>query len=340
VSRPTAREVLRDHWYGDTTKYHYGVFRVLFVAGFFLAPFVLPLQATRLDVAREMAADTHPYTTPVLLLRVLHLPLSADAGLAWLMVGLAITAVVGIATRVSLVTIAALYLYLGSTANSYGFIAHDTTVPALVLIVLAACPGVTSLSVDAWLRSRGRPGANWTGRGAKVPLWPARAVLVLLALAYFASGYAKVKEAGWDWADGTTLQAYLTDPQPAPFFIADPDPTVGSFRDPIGIESFAYSSGRPREFAVEMAQHRWLMAVLATTTLVWELTFPLVLFSRRLLFPYLAVGALFHLTVALALGLTSFYTYPLTYLMFVDWNALWDRLDATLHRTRRPAAIP
>jgi hypothetical protein len=337
VNRSTLRESLWERWYGDTTRYHYGVFRILFVGGFFLAPFLLPLQATRLDVARGLPPDTHPYTAPVLLLRLLDLPLSAEAGLAWLMLGLAITAVIGVATRVSLVGIAALYLYLGSTVNSYGFIAHDTTVPALVLVVLAVCPGVTSLSVDAWLRSRGRYGADWTGRRAKVPLWPARVVLVLLALAYFASGYAKVKEAGWDWADGTTLQAYLTDPQPAPYLIADPDPTVSSFRDPIGIESFAYSSGHPKQFAVEMAQHRSLMAALATTTLVWELTFPLVLFWRRLLFPYLAIGAMFHGTVALALGLTSFYTYPLTYLMFVDWNALWDRLGLTLHRPRRPA---
>jgi hypothetical protein len=339
VSRRTLREVLRDRWFGDTTKYHYGVFRVLFVGGFFLAPFVLPLQATRLDVARAMSAETEAYTSPVLLLRLLHLPLSADATLAWLMLGLAITAIVGIATRVSLIGVAALYLYLGSTANSYGFIAHDTTVPALVLVVLAACPGVTSLSVDAWLRARGRGSANWTGRAARVPVWPARAVLVLLALAYFASGYAKVREAGWEWANGTTLQAYLTDPQPAPYLIADPNPSVTSFRDGIGLESFAYSSGRPKQFAIELAEHRSVMAALSTVSLLWELTFPLVLVSRRLLFPYLAVGALFHLTVALALGLTSFYTYPLTYLMFVNWNALWDRLDAIAHRARRPAAV-
>jgi hypothetical protein len=337
VNRTSAREVLRDRWFGDTTRYHYGIFRVLFVGGFFLAPFLLPLQATRLDVARGVSGDTDPYTVPVLLLRVLHLPLSVDAGLAWLMVGLAITAVVGIATRVSLIGVAGLYLYLGSTVNSYGFIAHDTTVPALVLVVLAVCPGVTSLSVDAWLRARGRDGGNWTGRGAKVPGWPARVVLVLLALAYFASGYAKVREAGWEWADGTTLQAYLTDPQPAPYLIADRDPTVTLFRDPIGIESFAYSSGEPNRFAVELAEHHWLMAALATLTLVWELTFPLVLLWRRLLFPYLAVGATFHVTVAVAFGLTSFYTYPLTYLMFVDWNTLWDRVGAMGRRAHRPA---
>jgi hypothetical protein len=172
-----------------------------------------------------------------------------------------------------------------------------------------------------------------------VAVWPARAVLVLLALAYFASGYAKVKEAGWEWANGTTLQAYLTDPQPAPYLIADPDPSAASFRDGIGLESFAYSSGRPKQFAVELAQHRSMMATLSTVSLLWELTFPLVLVSRRLLFPYLAVGAVFHVTVALALGLTSFYTYPLTYLMFVNWNALWDRLDTLVHRPRRSAAV-
>jgi hypothetical protein len=167
-----------------------------------------------------------------------------------------------------------------------------------------------------------------------VPKWPAQAILVLLALAYFASGYAKVKEAGWEWADGTTLQAYLTDPQPAPYLVADPDPTVTSFRDAVGIESFAYSSGHPKQFAVDLAQHRALMAGLATVTLLWELTFPLVLVFRRLLVVYLAVAVGFHVTVALAFGLTSFYTYPLTFLVFVDWNALWTRPDARLRRAR------
>ena len=156
----------------------------------------------------------------------------------------------------------------------------------------------------------------------------------MLALTYLSSGYAKVHESGLNWADGSTLQAYLTDPQPAPFLIADPDPIAASFRDSVGLESFSYSSGRPRGFAVELSEHRALASVVALTTLVWELTFPLVLLFRRLLLPYLVVGVAFHLTVAVTLGLTSFYTYPLTYLIFVDWNALWARLAA---RTRRSA---
>ena len=133
----------RRQWLARTTGHHYGVFRILFVGGFFLAPFLLPLQATRVDVQRALSAGTEPYTHPVLLLRLIHLPLSADASLGWLMVGRALTATIGIATRLSLVGVAVLHLYLGSTANSYGFIAHDTTVPAIVLIVLAACPGVS-----------------------------------------------------------------------------------------------------------------------------------------------------------------------------------------------------
>ena len=334
-----ALSLWRRQWLDRTTGHHYGVFRILFVGGFFLAPFLLPLQATRVDVQRALSAGTEPYTHPVLLLRLVHLPLAADTWLGWLMIGLALTATIGIATRLSLVGVAVLHLYLGSTANSYGFIAHDTTVPAIVLIVLAACPGVTTFSIDAWLRSRGRPDADWTGHRARVPVWPARLVLVVLALAYFSSGYAKLHEAGPNWADGSTLQAYLTDPQPAPFLLADPDPDGGSFRDSVGLESFSYSSGRPRDFAVALSDHRALAAVLALTTLAWELTFPLVLLFRRLLFPYLAIGVAFHATVAVALGLTSFYTYPLTYLMFVDWNGLWDRLVARVRRSRHPALI-
>lgn len=76
-----ALSLWRRQWLDRTTGHHYGVFRILFVGGFFLAPFLLPLQATRVDVQRALSAGTEPYTHPVLLLRLLQLPTPADAWL-------------------------------------------------------------------------------------------------------------------------------------------------------------------------------------------------------------------------------------------------------------------
>ena len=255
----------------------------------------------------------------MLLLRLLPLPVAPPSWLGPVIVILAVLAAVGIATRASLIALAATYLYAGSILNSYGFVAHDTTLPMIVLLVLAFSPGVTTCSLGAYLRRRSASG-SWTGLGRKVPVWPARLILVVLALIYFSSGYAKLRETGLEWGDGKTLQTYATDPQPAPYFLQDPDADRESFRDLVGLESFLYSSGTPTSLLRTLAGNDLVMAIIATSSLLWELTFPLVIFVRRLLPWYLAVGLAFHMIVALTFKLYSFYSFPLCYLVFVDWT--------------------
>jgi hypothetical protein len=311
----------RRYWFTSTTTHHYGVFRVLFVVGYFFAPFVLPLQGTRLDPIHALADAQPEFAQPTLLLRLVDLPLSPPSGLGMVMMLLAALAAIGLFTRLSLIALALVQLYLGSVVNSFGFIAHDTTVPTIVLVVLAFAPGVTAFSLDAWWKARRERDRTWTGFGAPVYVWPARLVLLVLALAYFASGYAKVVESGLRWADGQTLSAYMTDPQPAPYFLAD-DAATGdaTFRDGVGLESFMYSSAAPSGLARRLADVEPLMAALALSSLLWELTFPLVLVWSRLLPWYLLVGVAFHGAVVLMFGLSSFYAYLLCYLLFVDWT--------------------
>ena len=167
--------------------------------------------------------------------------------------------------------------------------------------------------------SFGRRSANgsWTGLGRKVPVWPARLILVVLALIYFSSGYAKLRETGIEWGDGKTLQSYATDPQPAPYFLQDPDADREAFRDLVGLESFLYSSGTPTSLLRTLAGNDLVMAMIATASLLWWLTFPLPIFVRRLLPWYLGVGVAFHMIVALTFKL---YSFPLCYLVFVDWT--------------------
>ena len=268
---------------------------------------------------------------PVLLLRLLPLPVAPPSWLGPIIVVLAILAAVGVATRASLVALAAMYLYAGSILNSYGFVSHDTTLPMIVLLVLAFSPGVTTCSLSAYRRRRSARG-SWTGLGAKVPVWPARLILVVLTLIYFSSGYAKLRETGIEWGDGKTLQTYATDPQPAPYFLQDPDADREAFRDLVGLESFLYSSGTPTSLLRTIAGNDLLMAAIATMSLLWELTFPIVIFVRRVLPWYLGVGLAFHTIVALSFGLYSFYSFPLCYLVLVDWTRV-----ARLARNRSSA---
>jgi hypothetical protein len=315
------------YWFQTSTRYHYGLFRILFVSGFFLLPVALSAlgletgQVSRIARLDALSRAPEDLAQPALLLRLIPLPVAPPSWLGAVVVILAVLAAVGIATRASLIALAAAYLYAGSILNSYGFVAHDTTLPMIVLLVLAFSPRVTTCSLGAYLRRRSACG-SWTGFGRKVPVWPARLILVVLALIYFSSGYAKLRETGLDWGDGKTLQSYATDPQPAPYFLQDPDADRESFRDFVGLESFLYSSGTPTSLVRTLAGNDLMMAVIATSSLLWELTFPLVIFVRRLLPWYLAVGLAFHVMVALTFKLYSFYSYPLCYLVFVDWSRL------------------
>ena len=85
------------------------------------------------------------------------------------------------------------------------------------------------------------------------------------------------------------------------------------------------------------------MAICATTSLLWELTFPVVLVVRRALLWYLLLGLAFHAVVSISFGLHSFYAYTLCYLVFVDWPSVADwcrrvthRFPPTSQRARRP----
>jgi hypothetical protein len=313
------------YWFQTSTKYHYGIFRILFVSGFFLLPVAMSAvglgvgQVSRIGRLDSLSSAPEDLAQPVLLLRLLPLPVAPPSWLGPVIVLLAVLAAVGIATRASLIALAAAYLYAGSILNSYGFVSHDTTLPMIVLLVLAFAPGVTTCSLGAYLRRRSASG-SWTGVGRRVPVWPARLILVVLALVYFSSGYAKLRESGLEWGDGKTLQSYATDPQPAPYFLQDPDADREAFRDRVGLESFLYSSGTPTSLLRGLAGNDFIMAAIATMSLLWEVTFPVVLFVRCLLPWYLFVGVAFHVIVALSFGLYSFYSFPLCYLVFVDWT--------------------
>ena len=259
------------------------------------------------------------FLQPTALLRLLPLPLPAPGWLFPVVLVVAAMAALGLACRLSLLTLAALNLYLGATLNSHGFIAHDTTLPTIFLLILAFTPGVSACSLDALIAARRARGRDWVRLGAPLPVWPVRLLLVVMALVYFAAGYAKLRETGLEWANGNTLQAYITDPQPAPYLLADPDTGADAFRDGVGLESFLYSSGRPSPVARVIAGSDLLMALCAATSLFWELTFPIVIVVRRLLPWYLLVGLAFHVIVSISFGLHSFYAFALCYVVFLDW---------------------
>jgi hypothetical protein len=325
---------LHDWCFAPSARYQLGVFRV-FLATWILHDYVVRL-FPRLDA---IAGRSRDFLDPPLLARVveaLSLPLPPEPGslglLRALAYGVACASVLGVSTRLSLVALASLNLYLGAAVNSWGYAAHSTALPALILVILAAAPGATTFSCDAlfeaWHARRNGQPARFSERffGRAVSAWPVRLTLVLLCLFYFASGHSKLRHSGLRWADGRTLDFYLSGGsvlgggQPQRFISAPGAPAADKWRDGYGLVDYAYL-GRPTALGRSLSRSPGAVRLLSIATLLFELGFPLVFLGRRIAFAYLLAGAAFHVGIMLTLQI-DFWSSLVVYLLFVDWLAL------------------
>ena len=91
-----------------------------------------------------------------------------------------------------------------------------------------------------------------------------------------------------------------------------------------------------QDVAVWLADHRPLPEIFAACILVFEVSFPLVVFFRRVRPAYVVAAWCFHLGTVLLLGL-DYTMWPATVtILLIDWPAVADRFA----RARRPAAAP
>ena len=157
-----------------------------------------------------------------------------------------------------------------------------------VLMILAFSGAGRGLSVDAWWRT----GSLW-GDGAFVPSWPRRLLLLQLVAMYFAAGVSKYAQQWWPWGGYTAL-----------WFIWNDWP-VSAVAGQAWVDTTA---------ALRFSQFATFI------TILWELTFPAMLWMwwawrrgrpawvRRLRpdLVYVALGAIFHLGIAVWLQLGIF----------------------------------
>lgn len=131
-------------------------------------------------------------------------------------------------------------------------------------------------------------------RNARVASWPLLTILTLMTVMYTMNGINKVVSPGW--RDGTVIAGILAD---------------------------GYWSNIP-ELATSIPD--WLLRSSAWMTLVWELTFPLVVVSSRLRPSWFAVGIAFHIGTGLTLMIGMFPVYSLClYVPFMPWERLTGR---------------
>jgi hypothetical protein len=146
--------------------------------------------------------------------------------------------------------------------------------------------------------------------------WPIRSATVIVALIYFIAGVHKLWRAGPDWVLGENMR-----------FVMLWGPSIGE--------------PQWQELTTWVGENLWAAKLSAAFILGVELSFPVILFIRRLR-PLYALAAVFmHMTTWLVLGL-DYWAWAVTVpLLLVDWPAVIQRARAGPARSRgAPAAAP
>lgn len=226
---------------------------------------------------------------------------SLEHGLEWAAVVALVCAIAGVMPRVSCFIAGMLLYHLAPletiiwTPSPY---ARGLTISVLALLTLAFSP-----CGDRWTlqvrRCRRQPveASDYT--------WPIRLIQLFVAQIYFFSGFAKISRSGWQWASASNLRSWLL------YFNEEDQVRVFHTLGP-------WLAERPQ-----------LCQIIGVGTLIFELGFIAVLFSktaRRLLVP---LAAVFHVSILLSMNLV-FLNVP-QLLVFVDWDAMatWLRRKRT-----------
>lgn len=204
----------------------------------------------------------------------------------------------GLYTSTTTKSSALLVLIYEGLLRSYGHFNHDEMPAVYILIVLAFTPCGDGFSLDSrYNRTRQRA----VGFIYSYPITLMRA---LVAWSYFSSALIKMRVAGL---------GYLSpDSMPALAIIHSLD----NLHDTQFRAAFLLPAWR--EFTPYAMAAVW----------IWELAFPLGLWSKRARVLILSAGVLFHLSTLIFMNI--FFPYHLAmYLVFVDWPAAFKKTRST-----------
>lgn len=206
-----------------------------------------------------------------------------------------LAATVGYLTRLATKSSALLFLFYEGLLRSIGHFNHDEMPTVYILCVLAFTPCGDAFSVDSWPKGQGG------GRSAFIYGYPLLLMRALLAWSYFSSALVKLRVAG--------LGYFSPDNLPSLAIIHSLDNLHDThFR-------LAFLLPRVREFTT----------VAVALVLLWELAFPLAIFSKAARRLILSAGIVFHAGTLLFMNV--FFPYHVAmYLVFVDWPAVVRKL--------------
>ncbi len=200
-----------------------------------------------------------------------------------------VTTSVGWRTRFSLVATTVLYFYFMmmdvlSTISKYTVIANHL----LLLLSVSACGDLWS--VDAWLRRRRArqesPAAALPD--LRSPIWPQRLAQILFGMIYFGAAITKLHTP--EFFSGDQLVFWM-------ITNLNNEHSLGEY----------------------MSQHPLAISVSCFITFLWELIFIFTIWNRKLKWPMLAVGTVFHVMTVFTLGLIIFpIVIMAAYMAFLD----------------------
>jgi hypothetical protein len=208
-----------------------------------------------------------------------------------------LAATAGYKTSLSTKSSALLVLFYEGLLRSFGHFNHDEMPAVYILIVLAFSPCGDAFSLD----KRAAVGGSPRRRGF-IYGYPILLMRGLLAWSYFSSGLIKLRVNGLGYISADTL------------------PTLAVTHSLDNLHDTRF------QLAFLLPRYRELATLLVGLVLLWELSFPLAIWSRLARRVILTTGIVFHLGTLLFMNV--FFPFHLAmYLVFIDWPAVARRLE-------------
>jgi hypothetical protein len=218
----------------------------------------------------------------------------------WLFAAALLAAAAGLLTPSSTKASALLFLFYQGLLRSFTHFNHDEMPAVFVLFVLAFTPCGDAFSLDSL---RARRGGVRVARAADAVVYgyPILLMRLLLAWSYFSSALIKLRVAGLG------------------YFGADNLPTLAVVNSLDNLHDTHFRA------AFWLTQYREYTPYFVALVFLWEVAFPLAVFSRRARAVILALGVAFHLGTLFLMNI--FFPYHLAlYVVFLDVPALGRRL--------------
>jgi predicted DCC family thiol-disulfide oxidoreductase YuxK len=298
-------------WFEAVSADNLGLLRILLFGSMFLfyvlTPVLFPSWGWHEDFTLWGKASP-VFWSPVWLIAKLHLPpLSTNALIATQLVWRAALALscVGLFTRFSTAVSFLLGAYLMGIPNSFGKTHHLDQILVWAFMVMAFSRCGDAWSMDALIRkTRARtaseeedppPSGEYT--------WPVHLIWVISAMVYCESGISKLRHSGIAWVTTDTMRWFLMQ---AYYRVSDTDPLTS--------------------WGLALARSRWLSSALGGAALLFELGFPIALFSRKARWVFVPGVMAMQIGIALVLG-PNFYQMILCQgMLWVPWDQVVKRL--------------